>query len=57
MCIFYFWGVQNDSKWLLERDRDHVKKAEKAECLERPQTDRIWNSQRITVAVMSRCDG
>ena len=29
MCIFYFWCVKFNSKWLLERDRDHVKKAER----------------------------
>ena len=34
MCIFYLWCAKCNSKWLLERDRDHVKKAE---CMERPQ--------------------
>ena len=29
MCIFYFWCVKCNSKWLLERNRDHVKKAER----------------------------
>ena len=34
MCIFYSWCTKCNSKWLLERDRDHVKKAER---MERPQ--------------------
>ena len=34
MCIFYFWCAKCNSKWLLERDRDHVKKAER---MGRPQ--------------------
>ena len=37
MCIFYFWCAKCNSKCLLERDCDQVKKAEKAECLERSQ--------------------
>ena len=34
MCIFYFWCAKCNSKWLLERDRNHVQKAER---MERPQ--------------------
>ena len=38
MCIFYFWCANCNSKWLLERDRDHVKKAERMENVSLPIT-------------------
>ena len=54
MCISFFCCTKRHSKWLLQRDRDHVKKDEWKGHRKRSS---IWNSRRSTVAAMVNLSG